>query len=122
MYFVYLLSFDGNVFYVGMSKSISYRYRTHYQTSISTPFKYINEILNTQKKYMDITPIAYCDKYKAENIEIAMITYFAKKGNKLTNRMHNPSANRIITEWNRNHYNRHRRKKTKVYQSSKKAA
>lgn len=95
MCFVYLLSYNGIPFYVGMTKDIVKRYIKHYNVRDCNSYDAIHRILYTHKEYVDILPICYCDRDKAAIIEQNTIKLLCHNKIKLANRLNNNSNNRI---------------------------
>lgn len=89
VWYLYLLTYKGNPFYVGITHDLINRYRSHCR---------INYVLSIMEPgfFPAITILNHFNNEKeAKGAEVALIRYFASINNKLCNSDHNPLQNRI---------------------------
>lgn len=91
MYFVYSLSCDFNVFYIGMTGDLATRYKSHLQShkykQASPAAKHIGNLL-AEKKQIKLTIIAHLPREAAEKKEKEAIYLFSSAGHKIYNEQH----------------------------------
>jgi hypothetical protein len=84
-YFVYTLSYEDKIFYVGLSKSPARRYAEHVNNKTICPVAdYIREILNSGNWPL-LNIITYQPYNYAESIESTMIILLTSGGQKILN-------------------------------------
>lgn len=103
MYFVYMLSYNGIPFYIGMTNSIVKRYIAHYSgQSLSTATGYCHYLLEQYNAHADISIIGVCkNRTDAESLEVWHINKCAVSNILLTNRINNGKAIRLIDTSNK---------------------
>lgn len=79
MSYVYSLSCDGNVFYIGVTKNMLVRYKQHLAA-----WRYIRQLL-ADNKVVHINHIAYLPNEEAKKKEKELIYSLTKMGQKLLN-------------------------------------
>ena len=96
MWYLYTLSNNGYVFYVGISTNLLSRYKYHCTSRFETTHKYICTIKQDGRlpelTILNTFPSQMC----AESAEIALINHFSSISHKLCNDDRNPAQNRLI--------------------------
>ena len=88
LYFVYCLSHNGNIFYVGMTKNVLSRYKTHLSNTRPSPLRdYIKSILEAGE-LPTLTVVTYQRYIEAESIEATLIKCMSIGGQRLFNCQH----------------------------------
>ncbi len=98
MAFVYLLSYNGIPFYVGITSSLVKRYIKHYKVRDCTSYDPLHKILCFHGNYVDIIPLFYGLREQAVILETQTIIKLSNANIPLANRMHNKPDNRIPEE------------------------
>lgn len=92
--YVYGLTNNDVVFYVGISGWPLFRYSQHFTDGLCRNYIYW---MRKESNYPGIVIFGIFDKYpQAEAVEHSLICHFARIGNKLCNNNQNPYFNRII--------------------------
>jgi predicted GIY-YIG superfamily endonuclease len=85
MLFIYSLSCEGNVFYIGRTKHLAKRYKKHLSCSECLPVhKYISELIKADKTIL-MNMLYYLPYKEAVRKEMEVIHLFSKAGHKLCN-------------------------------------
>ena len=88
MSFVYALSYNENVFYIGITCNLKRRYKTHINKYTGLPVSvYIQELI-TRGNVPIMKPLCYLPKAQAHIKESEIIRLFTKSGHKLLNDLH----------------------------------
>lgn len=94
-YHVYILSYNGVIFYIGMSQCLSVRIQQHYSDTLENTYHYIKYIESIGGS-IDIEIIAEFDnKNNAALTEYTLIKYHVSRKIKLFNKKYNPIYNRV---------------------------
>jgi predicted GIY-YIG superfamily endonuclease len=98
IYYLYTLSHNNKVFYIGITKQLELRYQQHCTGSPGTPTcEYIYWIIQDGER-PDMNIINhYGTKGAALLAEYTLLRYFISISHKVCNRYPNPICNRIIT-------------------------
>lgn len=80
MYYVYSLSFNGLIYYIGVTKQPDKRYINHYCDTCSAVYKVNRYVLNTQSLLCDMNLI---HAYKSKRTAFMMEEYYIKAYRKM---------------------------------------
>lgn|SRR5574341_1116310 len=88
MYFVYSLSCEGYVFYIGMTNDLATRYKSHLCSKNNTRVSKHIQILNEANKIIHLTIIAHLPRSEAQKREQETIYLFSQAGHCILNDQH----------------------------------
>jgi predicted GIY-YIG superfamily endonuclease len=96
-YHVYILSFKGDIFYIGISNQLEWRIQRHHSDKFESNYDHIR-LIESKGDSITLEVIGeFEQKSHAEFMEYSIIIYNALIGNKLFNKKYNPIYNRRET-------------------------
>lgn len=96
-YFVYTLSYDGNVFYIGCCKDIVKRYAQHINKKDGAMAEYITGI-KAKGHLPDLNIITFRPELESRSVEESLIKCISIGGHRLFNLVHYRPANKPICD------------------------